>query len=504
MDSRTLADEYFQQGRTFYVEDRWEDALNAYLKALDLYKKDPARNYKRYTASLNEIGVCYFYLKKFDAAIENYLKAYQEAQTFYQDFNIAKDHSFLAVCYNNIGGAFKKKKNIEKAIYYYECAVKILEKMPEKDLNKNDYGDLFDYYYDLAEAFFLKECYTDAMQAYQKSIALQSKVGAHSEACRNLARCYNGIGKIYFRDEKWQDALLQFNLAKEELKEVALTETDKRFLAFYYKNIAYSHARLNNNDQVMRAYEEVALIRKSLLANSIKATDFLELARAYHELGLIFFMKEDYMQAYPYFLSSIDSLYQLLVHPKASKKNDCFIELAKNYDKLKVIFSCKYLEHELFGFAHSVFAGHFAMFSYFSSIALAFHHAEHVSNAQLSYFLQFCNMVKAVLKQDNFPDTSFKLSLQDASKFAVFEKYIELIQKQNEKLLKITSHHPSLMIGLVNELADLEQTNDVLRKDINDLKQNIETLQGNSFRLFNAQHQSKKQKLLHRFQHSKH
>src|SRR3990167_424860 len=101
MDSRTLADEYFQQGRTFYVEDRWEDALNAYLKALDLYKKNPARNYKRYTASLNEIGVCYFYLKKFDAAIENYLKAYQEAQTFYQDFNIAKDHSFLAVCYNN-------------------------------------------------------------------------------------------------------------------------------------------------------------------------------------------------------------------------------------------------------------------------------------------------------------------------------------------------------------------------------------------------------------------
>lgn len=112
------ADEYYEEGRQSFFDNRLDEAALLIQEAIHLYKQ--GEEYAKYTAALNLMGVIYATTGNETMAIDYYMEGLE----------CAIDHgcdNIVTLFYNNIGSRYQELGEHEKAIDYFIKAAKELE-----------------------------------------------------------------------------------------------------------------------------------------------------------------------------------------------------------------------------------------------------------------------------------------------------------------------------------------------------------------------------------------
>ena len=199
------------------------DALNYYLKALQLFKAVPEnkRKYKKINYPpylLVSIGNVYFNEKDYEKAEEKYLDALN-------NFNLIKDDAIklegACTVYDNIGLINIIKKNYKKADSLYNLSYKnrLTENKPKNIiyslLTKSRLA------FELNDIFNANTLFNEATQLYNKA-SLKEKDIQNSTLNRNFGYLYALSGEYYFYNDEYETAIDYFEEALKFLQNFPL------------------------------------------------------------------------------------------------------------------------------------------------------------------------------------------------------------------------------------------------------------------------------------------
>lgn len=116
-DMLKLADEYYEEGKQTFFENRLDEAAMLIQNAIHMYKK--CGEHEKYTVALNLMGVVYSATGNETMAIDYYLEGLECAIDYGYD-------NLTMLFYNNIGSRYQELNEHEKAIDYFVKATKEL------------------------------------------------------------------------------------------------------------------------------------------------------------------------------------------------------------------------------------------------------------------------------------------------------------------------------------------------------------------------------------------
>lgn len=326
-DDKEEALSYILLGKTRYVQEKYEQALESYLKALEIIEREDLKEiFSRIHA---HIGITYFLLNDYSKAIihlkgsveyenkksiENrkiscfntlgnvYVKIgdYPSALQYYLEalkiLEIANnDFAVMSRVINNIGIIYTELKNPDKAIEFYNRALAISGQTKDKQLkstllsnlgicylDKSDFNKAENYFYkglevigsesNAAKAYILNNLGTIylhhdkfdlAMSHFRESLLINKTISDVS----GIVNAYGNIAKVHREKSDYKPALEYFN------KGLALAQqyTLKTPIPWIYKDISETYKLLNRPKEALKYYELYEQQKDSLF-NKEKAT----------------------------------------------------------------------------------------------------------------------------------------------------------------------------------------------------------------------------------------
>lgn len=163
-DILKLAEEYYEEGKQTFFENRLDEAAMLIQNAIHMFKK--CGEYEKYTAALNLMGVIYAATGNETMAIDYYLEGLE----------CAIDHGYdnlIMLFYNNIGSRYQELNEHEKAIDYFVKAAKELGNPVCMNEPRHDNWCLVTYInlaasYRHMESYDLAEKYLELAENYMK------------------------------------------------------------------------------------------------------------------------------------------------------------------------------------------------------------------------------------------------------------------------------------------------------------------------------------------------
>jgi len=236
----TLISIYNNMGLVYQAKGEMENAIKVVKKSLELALKKGdssqiAREYNIVGITLREGG-------KYDEAIENYQKAVDIKLK-----EIPKDYKKILLLYGDIVGSYQDKKAYDKALEVNQKALKIVEKIHDKNqilknylisgflnLQKKDFDKALEFYKkakklaielygtdnpDIANQIYIKmaQCYSKkrefdkSMQFYEKALKIYQKTLPPKHPA--IATTYNSLGVLYKAKGENKKALEFYNKA---------------------------------------------------------------------------------------------------------------------------------------------------------------------------------------------------------------------------------------------------------------------------------------------------
>jgi two-component system sensor histidine kinase/response regulator len=143
----------------------------------------------------------------------------------------------------------------------------------QRALNEATTADSLDILLQIGNAFFQKEQYSEALEAFFASYQISECV----DSVRSSAEAANNIGRVYYHMEKYADALKYFNLALTCYE----NQQDEKRKGGVYNNIALIYYELDSLNVAASYYDTALTIYE-------KYDQKLQLATIYHNLGLLY------------------------------------------------------------------------------------------------------------------------------------------------------------------------------------------------------------------------
>jgi len=267
------------RGQAYFHIKNYSNTIKDCTKALEIDKTD----IKAYELQSH----VYYSMKRYDLAIEDNIIILnidpQNARAFYH----------LSLIYLEINNFTESRKNINNANKYNSDA-KFSEKINKQQEKLNTRESV--YYENLGDNFANEKKSSEAIDTYSLAINLTP----------NNSRIYHKRGKIFLETENFQTAKIDFEIAKKLSIEPIDRFINNGFLSFIGKDYSYSIEQFNNVIKLDSSYTNYV-------------TSFL--AKAYQEIGNIFYKKENYDEAIHNFesaikfdISLIDYIYPFLAH----------------------------------------------------------------------------------------------------------------------------------------------------------------------------------------------
>jgi len=190
--------------------------LSLHLKQEIVEKGEMDEQIIRVYSTLNNIGNLHLRLKEFDKALENFL----------QGLDCCNDEISTSKLLNNIGIAYQEKRDLEKALFYFERALSINKKLNRKDkiaVTWNNIGYVYD----------LKKDWPSALTFYQKALIYKQEV----EDQFGIANCQKNVGSIFLEMKQYDKAreyfLKSIEIA-EEIGAMEIVKDDNKYLSRIY------------------------------------------------------------------------------------------------------------------------------------------------------------------------------------------------------------------------------------------------------------------------------
>ena len=243
-DKMRIASAYNKIGITYKRQMMHEEALEHLFKSVALYEE---LNEQSFVANgWNNIGNVYFNMQKYDLAYEYYMKQKAIGLELENSFQVADAHNCTAEIFNEVASFptdsilklfYKDNKNsvvtkslmLDSAEYYFKQAIQV-------------YDSLFEYY--------------------------------------ELADCYNGLGRTYLLNGKFNEAIETFNQGYELAKTNGILE--KEITASY--GLFETYRLTNNFEASLNWYELYNTLTDSVFSDS-KSREFGRL-QSKHEFDI--------------------------------------------------------------------------------------------------------------------------------------------------------------------------------------------------------------------------
>lgn len=136
-DKKHLPEAYYYAGRIYRDLGDAPQALEYFFKAIDV--SSACMNYRLTSRIYSQIGTLYLYQEVYDKAHDVFVKAYQ------YDI-LAKDSISITYSLRDIGRTFSTLNKVDSAIYYYEKADKLADKIKNINLKRIVNSELSEYY----------------------------------------------------------------------------------------------------------------------------------------------------------------------------------------------------------------------------------------------------------------------------------------------------------------------------------------------------------------------
>lgn len=174
----------------------------------------------RYQAvSYRYIGIIYRTKGLFDKAIKNYLKALKIAEKL-------KDKELTGIIYVNIGNVLYEQKSYSKASWYYKKSLNIDRELGHK-------VGISEGYMCLSRNYLAQKHYSTAMSYSQKALKIATEINYKN----GLPFCYSNIGLIHEGQKEYDEALISYQKALTVANEIE----DLNAVASIYSYLANLH-----------------------------------------------------------------------------------------------------------------------------------------------------------------------------------------------------------------------------------------------------------------------
>lgn len=192
-DELALASAYNNIGASNRSLGNYEEALIAYLKALDIYEKENA--VIEQATVINNIGMVYSYLGMNSKAIENHLKAI----TIFEKKN---DRKGMSDAYNNIAILYANDGELDKALNYFKNSLAI-------EISLKSQKGIAESVNNVGAVFYYMQEIDSAMAYFNQSASIERAIG-------NLAgvgASYNNMAQILLENGRVDDAKIYIDSA---------------------------------------------------------------------------------------------------------------------------------------------------------------------------------------------------------------------------------------------------------------------------------------------------
>jgi len=207
-----------------------------------------------YSSAYNGLGLAYKSSGDYDRAIEYYQKALKIDLK-----QRGPDHPDVAIRYNNLGVAFDRKYEHDRAIEYYQKALKINLKRLGPDHPK-----VAVMYNNIGLSYKHKGNYDKALEYYQKALKIDLKHRGPDHP--NVAIRYNNMGGAYKQKGNYDKALEYYQKAlKIDLKKLG---PDHPNVAIRYNNMGTVYKRKGNYDRALEYYRKALEIAQKRLGKN--------------------------------------------------------------------------------------------------------------------------------------------------------------------------------------------------------------------------------------------
>jgi len=184
------------------------------------YLKGKGRGY-------NLAGWCYWQQGNYDAGLDILKTAYEIARK-------VDDKPFVARVLNNFGYIYRDRGDLAEALNYFEKALAINESINDKVAQSVNLASIAYLYYDLND-------YENALEFALRCIPIFEE--AHDE--HRLITLYHILGNIYFKQEKYAEALRYFeeNMSHADLDTMLHAQAISGIGKVYYKMQEFDKAK---------------------------------------------------------------------------------------------------------------------------------------------------------------------------------------------------------------------------------------------------------------------
>jgi tetratricopeptide (TPR) repeat protein len=215
----------------------------------------------------NNIGLLYTDQKNFDQAVIYYLKALD----YYNDNNQSKYQDEMGYTLDNLGSAFEIKGDFEQALKCYKQSLECQQQNPNRFVQISmKIGNMHQKNGD----------YDKALECYQPCLTKSEIISLDL-----LASLHMAIGIVYHRQNKYQDALINYKDSLSIRKN--LSSFNKLDLAWIYNNMGCLYVDIGDLNRALKYQQKAYDIRKKCLpsTHSDLATSLSNLGRIHQALA---------------------------------------------------------------------------------------------------------------------------------------------------------------------------------------------------------------------------
>ena len=273
-EKQYMAEALGTQGVSFDVRGKYEEALNTYLKSLEIFKE--IEDKKGIASCLMRIGVAYHRKGDIAKALDYHEQSLNIKEEIGDIQGIAKSLHNIALIYNQQG-------DYDKALDYYTQSLKIVEEIGDKRVMASSLNSIGNIYNQQGD-------YDKALDYYTQSLKILEEIGDK----RVMASSLNNIGNIYL-DQGDYDKAIDHNTQSLKIREEI---GDKRGIAISLNSIGIIYKNQGDYDKAIDHYTQSLKIREEI-------GDKKGVANSLNNIGNIYYDQGDYDKALDYYTQSL-------------------------------------------------------------------------------------------------------------------------------------------------------------------------------------------------------
>lgn len=294
-----LAIAYCNLGKTYLDLSLYYKSLKALKKANKLCRNNDygLNGSKVLSSTLNNLGICFRYLGKFDVAMEVYSEGLDIAKKIYHKEDIFLLYTNMSILYSTVG-------DYEKSILYIQQSANFIE--------NDDWKRLANYYNGLGIALREKGENENALNYHLKSLDIRLKLKDPIP----ITNSYNNIAICFVKQKKYKQSLDYFQkvlkIRENKLGENHLT------VAKVLVNMCELYLYMGEN----KIAEECVFKSLYIYENNYSINESSKIKRSfldcYQYVGVVYRKKNDFHKSIKYlqvalnviFENSLDSIYR--------------------------------------------------------------------------------------------------------------------------------------------------------------------------------------------------